>query len=165
MLEHYMTVLNQARADLNYFSSISDEKTGEYRGIGEVNQKNFTEKVLNNKRLVVVLSGTKWSPHTKKIEKVFSARLKNLENTKDQQKYDIFVLDVEENSKIAEKLGITNIPSLTFFLDGRRIRQTEQLDFYYFGNRLATRGAEEALKDLDYVADFLSEIDMNYFEI
>ena len=86
--------------------------------IEKVTKKDFEEKVLKEKLLVVVKFTADWcmpckmiEPHLKKLAQEYDGKIKF---------YEIDVED-EENSEIVTKYDITNLPTLLIFKEGKII--------------------------------------------
>lgn len=77
-----------------------------------LSEKDFEEKVLNKKGVKVIKFTADWcypckviEPHLVKLEKIYNGDI------------DFYEVDVEENSELASKYDIVNIPTLLVFKD------------------------------------------------
>ncbi len=80
----------------------------------KLTQKEFLEKVLNIKGVKVVKFTADWcypckviEPHLVKLKKIYNGEI------------EFYEVDVEENSEIASKYDIVNIPTLLVFEDDK----------------------------------------------
>lgn len=82
----------------------------------KLTQKEFEEKVLNNKGIKVVKFTADWcypckviEPHLVKLQKLYNGEI------------EFYEVDVEENNELASKYDIVNIPTLLVFKENKVI--------------------------------------------
>ncbi|MCD6566720.1 MAG: thioredoxin [Bacteroidales bacterium] len=100
--------------------------------IVEVNDSNFEEVVLKSEKLVIIDFWAEWcgpcrmvDPIIKEISEEYAGRVLAAK------------VDVDSNPGISSKLGIRNIPTVMFFMDGEMVdKQVGAVPKSYFVSKL-----------------------------
>lgn len=97
--------------------------------IDHANDSNFNEKVLNSPKPVIVDFWAQWCGPCKMLAPVIEKVANNLEGS-----VDVIKVDVDENPVIASTYGISSIPTIILFKDGKPLgklvgfRPAEQIE-------------------------------------
>ena len=83
--------------------------------ISHISDSNFRQEVLFEKGLVMVDFSAQWCMPCKMLHHV----LERISNKNNQVK--IVDIDVDESPRISDKYGISNLPTILFFKDGRHV--------------------------------------------
>lgn len=83
--------------------------------ISHINDDNFKQKVLFEKGLVVVDFSAEWCMPCKMLHHV----LEKVSSKNNDVK--IVAVDVDESPQISNKYGISNLPTILFFKNGRPV--------------------------------------------
>lgn len=83
--------------------------------IKHLSEREFNGEVLNKEGVVVVDFFAAWCGPCKMLGPVLEEVQEEMSNVK------IVKVDIDENQKIAEEYGVTNIPTIKIFKDGKEI--------------------------------------------
>ena len=84
-------------------------------------KKEFEEKVLQSKKLVLVDFWAEWCPPCKMMEPILADVARKLEN-----EIDIVKVNIEsspDNNRLAGEYGVQSIPNMNVFKDGKMVKQ------------------------------------------
>lgn len=91
--------------------------TAAWKGVQEVNDAAFAQKVLNNPGLTIVDFNATWCGPCKALKPIFNKAANDFEG-----KASFASIDVDENPTVSEKYKIQSIPLLLFFKDGKVVK-------------------------------------------
>lgn len=86
----------------------------------ELTQQNFEELVIQNKKLSVIQFKTEWNGACQIIAPVFEDLAK-----KYKKQADFFTVDMENEKKLGEYFGITELPAILF------LKHSEIIDHHF----------------------------------
>lgn len=78
----------------------------------EIKDSEFTEKVLNSNKLVVVDFAAEWCGPCKRLAPVLQSISEKFEDV------DFYKVDVDEAAEAVSKYSIRNVPTLIFYKNG-----------------------------------------------
>lgn len=84
----------------------------------ELNKDNFEEKVLKNKKGVLVDFYATWCGPCKMMHPI----LEDLAN--DKNDFEVARIDVDEAEDLAKEYGIMSIPCIIYFKDGKEVNRS-----------------------------------------
>jgi thioredoxin 1 len=91
--------------------------TAAWKGVQEINDAAFADKVLNNPGLTIVDFNATWCGPCKMLKPIFDKAAKDFSG-----KASFASIDVDENPAVSEKYKIQSIPLLLFFKGGKVVK-------------------------------------------
>ncbi len=96
--------------------------TAAWKGVKEINDAAFGDKVINNPGLTVVDFNATWCGPCKMLKPIFDKAANDFSG-----KASFASIDVDENPTVSEKYKIQSIPLLLFFKGGKVVKSIEGL--------------------------------------
>ena len=81
----------------------------------EGTKENFTEKVLKNKKPVLVDFNAEWCPPCQALHPILE------ELAEERDDFQIVTVDIDDNEELAEEYQVSSIPCLIAFKDGEEV--------------------------------------------
>lgn len=83
----------------------------------DVNEENFEDVVLKNKKRVLVDFNADWCGPCKMLRPILD------EFAKDNDKVEVASVNIDNNENLAKEYGVMSIPCLVLFEDGKEINR------------------------------------------
>lgn len=96
--------------------------TAAWKGVQEISDAAFSDKVINNPGLTVVDFNATWCGPCKMLKPIFDKAATDFSG-----KASFASMDVDANPIVSEKYKIQSIPLLLFFKDGKVVKSIEGL--------------------------------------